>query len=541
MKPKFHRYLLALIGVCLLIFFFNLDALYVNIMEARNFGSAREMLHLDHWLLTTLNDIPRYEKPPFPTWLTAISAKIFGIEHLWALRLPAACAATLLAVSLYKFSALINITRKQAFIGSLIAVSSFYIIFSGRNGQWDIFTHSFMMVAIYFLFQFFRDERKLWRNAVLAGLFFGFSILSKGPVSLYALFLPFLIAYAIVYKFQDFRKKWGALVVFLVLSLVVGLWWFVYVRLADPIAFLEITKDEAANWGSYNIRPFYYYWSFFTQSGIWTIPSLVALLYPYLKNKVSNKKAYKFAILWTVLSVILLSIIPEKKSRYLLPVLIPMALNTSFYIEYLFSNFSGLKMKEKWVVYFNFGLIATIGIAFPFGAYFMLDLDGIYYLWYALTSIALFGIGISIFYYLRKNRFSKIFYLTVGFICTVIVFGFPLIDTLIDNPNYKSFAELKKQAENKQFTVYEYNSFGPEIIWDYGEPIHILIKNDSLSLPKEEEFGLLFNVTDTISPEEFSGYSIKKVDQYDLNQINPQKSGYKDRLMRDFYMLKKKD
>ena len=60
-------------------------------------------------------------------------------------------------------------------------------------------------------------------------------------------------------------------------------------------------------------------------------------------------------------------------------------------------------------------------------------------------------------------------------------------------------------------------------------------------MPKEEEFGLLFNVTDTISPEEFSGYSIKKVDQYDLNQINPQKSGYKDRLMRDFYMLKKKD
>ena len=59
-------------------------------------------------------------------------------------------------------------------------------------------------------------------------------------------------------------------------------------------------------------------------------------------------------------------------------------------------------------------------------------------------------------------------YFTVGFICTVIVFGFPLIDTLIDNPNYKSFAELKKQAENKQFTVYEYNSFGPEIIWDYG-------------------------------------------------------------------------
>ena len=122
----------------------------------------------------------------------------------------------------------------------------------------------------------------------------------------------------------------------------------------------------------------------------------------------------------------------------------------------------------------------------------------------------------------------------------MIVFGFPLIDIFIDNPNYKSFAELKKQAKNNQFQVYEYNSFGPEIIWDYGKPIPILVKNDSLFLPEENEFGLLLNVTDTISTEEFSGYSIQKIEQYDLNQVHPEKSGYKDRLMRDFYILKKK-
>ncbi|WBL24894.1 ArnT family glycosyltransferase [Zunongwangia sp. HGR-M22] len=540
MKPKFHRYLLALIGVCILIFFFNLDAIYVNIMEARNFGSAREMLNMDHWLLTTLNDIPRYEKPPLPTWLTAISAKIFGIENLWALRIPAACAATLLTVYLYKFSELLNITRKQAFIAALVAVTSFYIIFSGRNGQWDIFTHAFMMVAIYFLFQFFRDQRKLWRNVILAGIFFGFSILSKGPVSIYALFLPFVIAYFLVYKFQEFSKKWGALIVFIVLGLSVGLWWFAYVRIADPIAFLDIAKDEASNWGSYNIRPFYYYWSFFTQSGIWTIPSFVALLYPYLKNKVSNKKAYRFTVLWTFLSVILLSIIPEKKSRYLLPVLIPMALNTSFYIEYLFRNYSILKLNEKWIVYFNFGLIAIIGITFPIIAPFFLKLSGIYYLWYTLTSIALAGIGFGIFYFFKRKKIAKIFYLTISFICMIIILGFPLVDTLINNPNYKAFSELRKLSEKQQFEVYAYKSFSPEIIWNYGEPIPILKNDASFSIPKENIFGLLISPNDTITSEMFPKYSIEKVDRYDLNQVNPNKSGYKDRLIRDFYLLKKK-
>ncbi|NJW55184.1 hypothetical protein HC175_19915, partial [Salinimicrobium sp. CDJ15-91] len=127
---------------------------------------------------------------------------------------------------------------------------------------------------------------------------------------------------------------------------------------------------------NYNVRPFYYYWSFFTQSGIWTIPAFVALLYPYMKSRVSNKKAYKFALLWTLSAVILLSIIPEKKSRYLLPVLIPMALNTGFYIEYLFRCFKTLEKKEKWVVYFIHGLIAVIGLAFPVAGYFLLELEG---------------------------------------------------------------------------------------------------------------------------------------------------------------------
>ena len=35
-------------------------------MEARNFIVAREMLTEGNWLLTTMNDVPRYEKPPFP-------------------------------------------------------------------------------------------------------------------------------------------------------------------------------------------------------------------------------------------------------------------------------------------------------------------------------------------------------------------------------------------------------------------------------------------------------------------------------------------
>ena len=69
-------YFPLLIGLGSLIFLSNLDALFVNIMEARNFITAREMLTHDNWIFTTMNELPRYEKPPLPTWLTAISAWI---------------------------------------------------------------------------------------------------------------------------------------------------------------------------------------------------------------------------------------------------------------------------------------------------------------------------------------------------------------------------------------------------------------------------------------------------------------------------------
>ncbi|MFD1095198.1 ArnT family glycosyltransferase [Salegentibacter chungangensis] len=534
-------YLSILLLVTFLVFFVNLDAIYVNIMEARNFITAREMLNHNNWLLTTLNDLPRYQKPPLPTWLTAISGSILGMDSLVALRLPAALSTLLLIYFFFRFIPKLKLGKKQAFISSLVLATSFYIVFSGRNGQWDIFTHAFMMVCIYYLWNFFCKNSELYQNAVLAGVFLGFSFMSKGPVSLYALFLPFLISFGIVYKFRTFRSKWKPFLVFLVVSLGIGLWWFIYVRLADPLAFQKIAEKEATNWTSYNIRPFWYYWSFFTQSGIWTIPSFVALLYPYLKDRVSNKKAYTFSFLWTILAVVLLSVIPEKKSRYLLPVLIPMAMNTGFYIEYLFRRFSSLPKKEKWVVYFNHGLIALIGIVFPIGGYFFLDLEGFWF-WFVLTSLVLFSIGVAKLYFLRKQDYPKVFYLTISFIAAIIVCGFPLVGSLIDNPKFNNIAKLRELEQKENIQVYEYESFGPELIWEYGKPIPLLKEGDSVRIPAEGRFGLLTVPNDSTALNDFSDdFRIKRTARYDLNYVNPEKSGYKERLIRNFYILERKD
>src|SRR5690606_14237139 len=126
----------VLILVCAAIFLTNGDAIYINIMEARNFVSAREILHSGHWLLTTMNEVPRYEKPPLPTWMTALSGMLFGIDNVVALRLPAALMSIVLILTFYKLVLEFFHNKKLAVYTALILTTSFYIIFAGRNGQW---------------------------------------------------------------------------------------------------------------------------------------------------------------------------------------------------------------------------------------------------------------------------------------------------------------------------------------------------------------------------------------------------------------------
>lgn len=529
------------------IFLFHLDVIPVTIMEARNFITAREMITEGNWLLTTMNDLPRYEKPPLPSWITALFGFIFGLDNVATLRMPTMLMAIVLGYVGYLFSLKILHNKLHALINALILLSSFYIIAITIEAPWDIYTHGFMLTAIYFLYSFFNHPDNKWNNSLLAGLFIGLSFMSKGPVSLYALLLPFLLAYGFVHKYKGFGtdRKFFPLLVMTLLATVIGVWWFLYVRLADPNAFLAITKKETANWSSYNVRPIYYYWSFFIQSGIWTIPALLSLMYPYLKNKVSDKKTYRLTFLWTIFSVILLSIIPEKKTRYLVPVLIPLALNTGFYLEYIINHFkSSLSPKEKIPVYFHFSLIGCIGIAYPIIAYFLLK-DGLSGLWgyYVLSSLALFAIGILIFLRLKKQQLFSCFILTIALIAAIKLLAVPLAGAMEKNTGYRSISDLRHTMQEEGLKIYCFGEIAPEMIWDYGSAIPVLKGEEEISIPEGKKFGVLVIPADEnefkrIFDPEYS-YTLNNV--YDLNyNANPGTKGHKDRLLSKLYIVQKR-
>jgi len=531
-------YLITILLVCLAIFIPHLSTIEINIMEARNFISASEMLDYGNWIHTTMNLEPRYEKPPLPTWLTAISASVFSAKNIFALRLPAVLSVIFLIFTFYFFLIEIIKNKKQAFIATLIFATSFYIIFSGRNGQWDIFAHSFMLFAIYQFFKALESDTILWKKWILAGVFMGLSFMSKGPVAHFALLLPFLISYGIVFKFKTFKSKLSPLLVSLILFCVVGLTWGLYIYLTDISSAQAIAEKETAAWSNRNIRPFYYYWSFFTQSGVWTFFAFIALLYPFMINRVANKKMYRFSFLWTIITVILLSLIPEKKSRYLLPVLIPLALNTSFFINYLIIEVKNLSKTDKYLAYFGFGLIGLIGLAFPFGAYVFLQgkLDG-FWISFILTSVSLFSIGAFIFISLKNMHFERTFYAVILFICSIMLFAIPMAKSLYDNEDYLSIASLREIENIQDLELYstDKNVPAPELLFQLGEPIKRVQSQNEL--PDKKAFALL--VTDTIPKQIKSNFSTKFIAQFDENHRKKGSRGHRQRRTIKLYLLKK--
>lgn len=528
---------LTITALWLFVYFSHLGVLYLNIMEARNFITAREMLTDGNWLLTTMDGLPRYEKPPLPTWLAAVVGSIFGMENVAALRFPSALITLVLMFVFYTLSRKLTQNKLYALIATLILGTSFYIIFAGRNGTWDIFAHSFMVCGIYYLFQFFQNQNRNYGYASLAGLFIGLSFMSKGPVSHYALLLPFLIAYGVVYRFKNFKTKWIPLLLMLVIVTLLSSWWAYYIYVNDVTDATRIAEKESSRWLGYEVKPLYYYLSFFTQSGIWTIPAFVSLLYPYLKTRVSNLKAYKFALFWTLASVLFLTLIPTKKARYLLPVLIPLALTAGFYVEYLFTAFkTNISKWEKSPVYLNYGLIGTIGLIFPLGAYLFFGekLDG-YYFWYILASIALFGVGIFIWANLLKRNFPHVFYGTVAFIMFTINLGFPLANALLGNPTYNSISELRESSA----PVYVLHGLAPELVWDYGEPTTHISKEELQESNLENTFGVLTYHDETKNILSFleDKYKVEFKETFDLNPVDSTKRGYKNRLKADYYIV----
>ena len=534
-----------LLIVCVFSFFLNNQVIYPDIMESRNLVTAHEMVQYDNWLVPTMNGELRLEKPPFPTWVAAI-IEYLSPDNLPLQRAAAGLMATIMACFMYLLAVRMTNDKRYGLIAALVLCTSFNIILLGRTATWDIYCHSFMLGAIFFLFKGFEEQGRRWKEFLLAGVLMGLSFLGKGPVSFYALLLPFLISYFVVYK-PSFKQKGFSVTGMILVCLLISLWWPCYLYLYHRDMALAVMAKESTAWVSRSVRPWYYYWKFFLESGIWSLLLVTALVWPYWKNKIRLKKEYLFSVCWTFAVLVLLSLLPEKKTRYLLPILIPATLVIAHLLNYWFeTGKKAVKLRGDKILFgINSFIIAVIAFLLPVAVYVLFYAKGLMSLPYFILLLIVFW-SIAVFLGRTALKFKPMAFLygVVVLFMFIEVLLLPSISLLFNNQELKSIRAVRMMDEYKQLPFYypETEELRIELVYEAGRRILPMdMKQDSLLL-KKMPFVLISEkpAEEILSPAFIEKAELKLIDIYDDNHRQKNTSWYSSDFIKRMTLISPK-
>lgn len=475
-KKEFQLPALALICFCS--FFVHLGAHDVDLMEARNFVTAREMVRYHNWLIPTLNGELRVAKPPLPTWITAAVGLAGGdVDNKTLMRLPAALVASLMVFSLWGLMRTFSDDGLLPFFGAAVLATSMLIIDNGRRGNWDVYTHSFMLAAIWALAYGWQRDTGTGAPFLLAGLCLAFSFMSKGPVAFYGSLLPFAGAYGFAYGWRPVREKWIWLCLSLAVLVVVSSLWPLYIYAAHPEIVKAMAAREVSSWASSHVRPFYFYGSFPFYTGIWVLFTVAGFVKPYAGKHVDAYGRYRFVLCWIIVSLVLLSIIPEKKERYLIPVIIPTAMMVGHIFRSLVRVFGRQTpgRGDRWLLWAQTILACGVALAAPvFLGVFgwrraLITVTGL-----ILWSAAFWGIaGLTVLFGGRRKA-GGLFVLNVVLVCLINLSLPPILyrsPVFRNNPQYRSLRGVQEMKRLEGVDFYHAGRIDPIEVWEIGKRV----------------------------------------------------------------------
>lgn len=538
-KDSYTIHYVLIIIVCLFAFFINNQVIPADLMESRNLATAQEMVREGNYLIPTMNGELRLEKPPLPTWIAA------GIENvipnnLIVQRYAAGIVASLMVIFLYLLVSRLTRNRNLGLVSSLVIATCFNVIMMARTATWDIYCHSFMLGGVYFLILALEEKGAQWKNFVVAGLFIGLSFLSKGPVSFYALFLPFIIAYIAVYR-PRIKGKGLPLATMIVVCLIVSLWWMAFIYIFHQDMAVSVAQKESSSWIDHNVRPWYYYWQFPAEAGIWALFFVTAILYFFIYKKERLRKEYKFAIIWFIASLVLLSVIPEKKTRYLLPILVPGAIVIAFYI---FHSAKGLMSKSEKIIFrINAIIIAIILTGIPVALYIVFYKEGqVSALILILSTIFSWLLSAFIFYSLFGKQGIRVMNVYSAIIlCMMMVTSLCLIPVghMFINSERHSIRMLRdnKKVEGLPFYYNKDEEMRMELIYEANKTIRPIDPSDTVFIHGHTPFVYVTSLSiDSIFANK--NVIIEPIETYDNNWRKVGHKRYNWNLVKEVAIIK---
>lgn len=313
MAKTIGKYLIiAIAAACLFLPF--LGQVHLFDWDEINFAEcAREMIVTDNYLQVQIDYKPFWEKPPIFIWLQVLSMKLLGVND-YAARLPNAIIgiATLLTL-FYAGKRIVN--EKMGMWWVALYAASWLPHFYFKTGIIDPAFNLFIFLA-FFQVYLIKYGKEKWTHALLAGIFLGLAVLTKGPAAILIAILA-MGTYIVVNRGIG-GFKWGhfpviALAAFGTTCIWFGLeiasngWWMVNEFVTYQI---RLFSTEDAGHGG----PFFYHFFILL---IGCFPASVFLFQKSSykeRGEVKDFKKWMWVMFWVVL--LLFSIVKTKIVHY---------------------------------------------------------------------------------------------------------------------------------------------------------------------------------------------------------------------------------
>jgi 4-amino-4-deoxy-L-arabinose transferase-like glycosyltransferase len=366
--PSYLRYAIIVI-VSSLLFFTFLGNVHLFDWDEINFAEcAREMIVTKDYLRAQIDFMPFWEKPPFFIWMQVGAMKLFGVGE-FAARFPNALIGVITLTTLFYTGKKI-VNEKMAGWWALLYAASWLPHFYFKTGIIDP-TFNFFIFLAFVHVHFLRAADNKMRHILLAGLFLGLAVLTKGPVALLIASLSFVVYVAVNRGFNGY-KVWHVLVIALLAFVPVLLWlgaaanhygpaygkWFISEFLSYQV---RLFNTEDADHGG----PFFYH---FIVLLIGCFPASV-FLFQYNGKRVTDKAPSRnFTVwMWLLFAVVLIlfSIVKTKIVHYSSLCYFPLTFLAALQLYRLSNEPVKLKKWLKGLLLFIGSVIAILITALP--------------------------------------------------------------------------------------------------------------------------------------------------------------------------------
>lgn len=528
MSSEDKKYSSIILILSIISFFSNLWVKDADLMEARNFITAREMVESGNWLIPTLNGSLRFEKPPLPTWITAGIMKLFhNTTDEFLLRIPVAIISVILIFLIYYLVKILTEKSLYSFIAAFISLTTFMLIKIGNENSWDMYSYVFAFGAVVFFTAGMKKEKI--NNFIISGIFLACSILSKGPVALYGLIVPFIISYGYVYGMEKYRKNWKGILIGLGTGLVLSGIWPVLMLLNYREIFLNVMEKEKDTWTSKHTQGILFYLDYFVYMGIWMFFSVFGMVKKWSRERTEDKKFFDFVFMWNLLVLIFLSLVKMKKKRYGIPIYITSSLMIGSICSYYYQKgWNELRKSDRLLFQIQSIFIWIVSLGIPIflliGRYIKKDIS-LSYILIVLTIM----IPFYCWMYIARNHKARVKNIILGSGILMLIANNTtnwFIEREIREKNDKNIPKISMAKKMPiEWDIYS-EDFEIEDVWNIGKQIK---KFDEKMLLKDE-FVILEN--DELDMEKFKNYFI--VDKKIFTRGN-------DDIVKLFYLEKLED